>query len=99
LKKNIKKCSLTFIWSISISSSNYMVNNYQIAFISYTIMAILNLSVVLFEIDTKEPNLITIIKMVSDVGLHFVVAYVYYNEWTKSSNNDNFKNLRKLKNA
>lgn len=71
-----------------------MGDTYKIAFIAYTIMSVLNLAVVLYEIK-KSHSLITIVRMLSDVGLHLVVAYAYYSEWTSK---DEFKSLKKRKN-
>ena len=68
--------------------------SYKIAFIAYTIMSVLNLAVVLYEIKETH-SLITIARMLSEVGLHLVVAYAYYREWTSK---EEFKTLKKRKN-
>ena len=75
-------------------------SGYKIAFIAYTIMSVLNLAVVLAEI-RETHSLITIARMLSEVCLHLVVAWTYYNEWQKSKEEDKekqpFTSIKKIK--
>ena len=68
-----------------------MVTSYKIIFISYTLMSVLNLAIVLYEIK-DSPSLLTLTKMISNVGLYLVVAYAYYIE---SKRKEEFQNLKK----
>ena len=74
-------------------------NGYKIAFIAYTIMAVLNLAIVLAEI-RETHSLITIARMLSEVGLHLVVAWSFYSEWKHSEEekekNQPFTNINKI---
>ena len=63
-------------------------NGYKIAFITYTIMSVLNLAVVLAEI-RQTHSLITIARLVSEVGLHLIVAWAYYINSSSTSSNNN----------
>ena len=74
-------------------------NGFKIAFIAYTIMSVLNLAIVLAEI-RKTHSLITIARLLSEVGLHLVVAWTFYNWWKHSEEekkkNQPFTNIRKI---
>lgn len=54
-------------------------------------MSVLNLALVLYEIKDSH-SLITLTRMVSQVGLYLVVAYAYYIE---SKRKEEFQNLKK----
>lgn len=75
-------------------------SGFKIAFIAYTIMSVLNLAIVVAEI-RETHSLITIGRMLSEVCLHLVVAWTYYNEWKHSEAEEEekqpFTNIKKIK--
>ena len=57
--------------------------SYKIAFIAYASIASINLFLVITELKEK-PTHVVIVRLISEVILHFVVAYSYFSEWRKS---------------
>ena len=57
--------------------------SYKIAFIAYASIASINLFLVITEFKEK-PTHVVIVRLISEVILHFVVAYSYFSEWRKS---------------
>ena len=58
--------------------------SYKAAFIAYLVMSISNLILVIYEFKEK-PTYLSILRIISEVGLHIVVAYVYYSEWKEKN--------------
>ena len=58
-------------------------SNYKITFVAFAVMSVLNLAIVLAEI-RQTHSLITIARMFSEVSLHLVIAWAFYNKWKKS---------------
>ena len=57
--------------------------SYKTAFIAYASIASINLFLVIIEFKEK-PTHIAIVRLISEVILHFVVAYSYFSEWRKN---------------
>ena len=58
--------------------------SYKAAFIAYTVISLSNLALIILEFEEK-PKYISFLRLFTEVGLHFVVAYVYYSEWKEKN--------------
>ena len=58
--------------------------SYKAAFIAYLVISISNLILIIHEFKEK-PTYLSILRIFSEVGLHIVVAYVYYSEWKEKT--------------